>query len=101
MKTDVYAFGCLYYAVRLTPTFTLYIKPLPAKTFFDTSPFQEKRGLFEIMRAVLSGARPCQQENPRMEDDAWNLVQSCWERNPSDRPPMERIVAMLSRRADP
>jgi hypothetical protein len=48
------------------------------------------------MRAVLSGARPRRLENPRMEDDTWNLLQSCWERNPSERPPMERIVAMMT-----
>ena len=71
-----------------------------AKTFFDASPF-EKRGPFGIMRAILSGESPRRPENPRMEDDTWNLLQSCWERNPSDRPPMKRIVAMLSRRADP
>ena len=82
--------------VRSFSKLTLCIEPRLAKTFFGTNPFQEKKGFFEIMRAVLSGARPGRLENPRMEDDRWDLLQSCWEQNPSERPPMERIAAMLT-----
>ena len=77
------------------PIFTLYIEPRPAQTFFGTIPFQEK-GVLEVMRAVPNGVRPCRLENPRMEHETWNLLQRCWEQIPSDRPPMERIVAMLT-----
>ena len=81
--------------VRSFPKCAPYIKPYPTKTFFDTSPF-EKKGPFGTMRAVLSGESPHRPEKPRMEDVTWNLLQSCWERIPAGRPPMERIVAMLT-----
>ena len=95
-KTDVYAFGCLYYTVRLRFSKTYsYIKPCPGQIFFDTVPFQGKNNP-QIMRLVSKGVRPDRLENPRMEDDTWNVIQNCWKQRPSSRPPMETIVAMLT-----
>ncbi|KAF8720159.1 hypothetical protein AX14_011259 [Amanita brunnescens Koide BX004] len=77
-KTDVYAFGCLYYTI-----------------FFDAVPFHGKTKL-QALRLVIEGVLPDRLENPRMEDDTWNVIQNCWKRKPSSRPPMETIVAMLT-----
>ncbi|KAF8349572.1 kinase-like domain-containing protein, partial [Amanita rubescens] len=74
MPTDVYAYGCLYYAM-----------------FFDVKPFHGMNH-YQIMRSVTSGLRPERLENPRLEDDAWNLIQSCWKAGPSERPTMEQIL---------
>ncbi|KAF8331184.1 kinase-like domain-containing protein [Amanita rubescens] len=77
MKTDIYAFGYLYYAI-----------------FFDTVPFQGKTD-YQITRLVTAGMRPDRLENPEMEGDTWNLIQSCWKSLPLERPTMEQIVQML------
>jgi len=77
MQIDVYAFGCLYYAI-----------------FFDTVPFHGKNN-FQIMRLVKSGKRPDRHEQPRIDDCTWNLIQSCWESDPSKRPTLDRIVETL------
>ncbi|KAF8351824.1 kinase-like domain-containing protein, partial [Amanita rubescens] len=77
VKTDVYAFGCLYYAI-----------------FFDTVPFKGKVE-YQIMRLVASEERPDRLESPRMEDSTWNLIQDCWKGDPSQRPLMKQIVEKL------
>ncbi|KAF8689674.1 hypothetical protein AX14_003217 [Amanita brunnescens Koide BX004] len=78
MKTDVYAFGCLYYAI-----------------FFDVVPFQ-LRSDSQIIRLIMSGKRPKRLDYPRMEDNAWNLIQSCWKPKGSERPTMDNIVKTLT-----
>jgi len=77
-ETDVYAFGCFYYA-----------------TFFDTIPFHGSNGL-QVMQLVTKGIRPKRLTSPRMEDRTWNLIQSCWQSNFSERPTMEQILAILT-----
>ncbi|KAF8624017.1 hypothetical protein AX14_011839 [Amanita brunnescens Koide BX004] len=78
MQTDVYAYGCLYYAI-----------------FFDTVPFEKAHNLL-IMRLVTDGMRPDRLDSPAMEDKTWNLISSCWKPNPSKRLTMEQVVKLLS-----
>ncbi|KAF8332137.1 kinase-like domain-containing protein [Amanita rubescens] len=78
METDIYAFGCLYYAI-----------------FFDAVPFHEASS-FQIMRLVMDGKRPLRLESPPMDTNTWNLVQSCWETIPSKRLKIEQIRKLLT-----
>ncbi|KAF8337721.1 kinase-like domain-containing protein [Amanita rubescens] len=78
METDVYAFGCLYYAI-----------------FFDAVPFREATG-FQIVPLLMSGKRPDRLESPQMDDNTWNLIRSCWESIPSKRPKIEQIMESLT-----
>jgi hypothetical protein len=59
--------------------------------FFDTLPFQGKNDC-QVMRLVTSGMRPERLESPRIGDNTWNLIESCWKSNPGERPTMEQIV---------
>jgi len=77
METDVYAFGCLYYA-----------------TFFDSTPFHDKTE-HQIVRLVIQGKRPDRLESPRMEDDTWDLILRCWEPIPSKRSTIVDIATAL------
>ncbi|KAF8337722.1 kinase-like domain-containing protein [Amanita rubescens] len=77
-KPDIYAFGCLYYAI-----------------FFDAVPFHEASS-FQIMRLVMDGKRPLRLESPPMDTNTWNLVQSCWETIPSKRLKIEQIRKLLT-----
>ncbi|KAF8659931.1 hypothetical protein AX14_007498 [Amanita brunnescens Koide BX004] len=78
MKTDVYAYGCLYYAI-----------------FFDVVPFQGKNQ-FQIMTSVAKRELPDRLKSPEMEDNTWNLIQNCWKSRPSERTTMDEIVEMLT-----
>jgi serine/threonine protein kinase len=94
METDVYAFGCLYYAVCRVIWFNSTLNDVLAQIFFDTVPFHGKRD-FQIIRLVTKGVRPERLENPIMEEHLWNLVQRCWTSTASERPTMEEIMATL------
>jgi serine/threonine protein kinase len=94
MQTDVYAFGCLYYAVRLLcPTGLRRLKL--EQIFFDSVPFETANN-FLIMRFITDGIRPDRLESPAIDDQTWNLISNCWEANPSKRPTMEQIMNSLS-----
>ncbi|KAF8351797.1 kinase-like domain-containing protein, partial [Amanita rubescens] len=77
METDVYAFGCLYYA-----------------TFFGIVPFHDKTE-FQIVRLSMDGKSPDRLESPEMADETWNLIQICWKSKPSERPTMDEIVETM------
>jgi len=81
METDVFAYGCLYYA-----------------TFFDSAPFNGKTDI-QIVRLVTNGKRPARLESPSMEDDTWRLIERCWEPIPSERLMIKDIVTVLASRA--
>ncbi|KAF8338411.1 kinase-like domain-containing protein [Amanita rubescens] len=72
--TDVYAFGCLYYAM-----------------FFGTMPYQEENDS-QIAKLVTSGVQPGRLSSPPMDDGIWDLIQRCWRYIPSERPTMEQIM---------
>ena len=94
VQTDVYAFGCLYYAVRPKRSLTYSVSfsnDLSTQIFFDTIPFVEKNE-YQIMRLVTAGVRPPRLDSPRMEDSTWELILHCWKAKPSERPGMEQIL---------
>jgi len=68
-----------------------HTKRWPVQIFFDVNPFQGMNH-YQIMRSVTSGVRPDRLENPNLEDEAWNLIQSCWKPQPSERSTMEQIL---------
>ncbi|KAF8351812.1 kinase-like domain-containing protein [Amanita rubescens] len=76
-KTDVYAFGCLYYAI-----------------FFNTIPFYDIDD-FQNVLPITGGKRPARLQRPEMNDMTWKLLQSCWKSIPSERPTMAEIVETL------
>ncbi|KAF8340969.1 kinase-like domain-containing protein [Amanita rubescens] len=77
-ETDMYAFGCLYYAV-----------------FFGILPFQDKSEA-QITWLVASGRHPSRLDQPRIDDGVWNLIERCWMRNSSERPTIERLISAHS-----
>ncbi|KAF8321905.1 kinase-like domain-containing protein [Amanita rubescens] len=77
-KSDVYAFGCLYYEIQ-----------------FDTIPFQGANEI-QIVKLVSSrGKRPPRLEKPPLSDRAWKLIKQCWVKEAVRRPAMEDIVEKI------
>ena len=66
-----------------------------AQIFFDTAPFDGNSDL-QIMRLVTNGGRPDRLQSPQMENETWDLIQSCWNAKPSERPTMRQIVRTLT-----
>ncbi|KAJ7130868.1 kinase-like domain-containing protein [Mycena filopes] len=79
--SDVYAFACVCYEI-LT----------------ENVPFHEERNDMAVMFRVLDGARPSRPAlcmgSPRL-DNLWQLIESCWQQKPEDRPTAVQIVQRL------
>jgi len=76
--SDVYAFGCLYYQIH-----------------YDAMPFAGRRGP-QIIFLVSRGILPPRQDEPPLSDGAWDIIQRCWTRKPSERPRMKDVVESLT-----
>ncbi len=71
-----------------------FTEQLPAQIFFNTAPFLDKSDL-QILGLVTKGVRPERLNSPRIDDNTWNLITSCWLCNPSERLTMDVIVKKM------
>ncbi len=95
MPTDVYAFGSVFYAVS-TATYELVRLIKLVQTYFDTVPFQGK-SVYQISLIVTDGKHhPTRLDSPTMEDSTWDLIMSCRESSPSQRPKMDDVVQKMT-----
>ncbi|KAF8730341.1 hypothetical protein AX14_005640 [Amanita brunnescens Koide BX004] len=76
-KSDVYAFGCLYYEIH-----------------HDAMPFAGKTEMI-IVKHHAQGLHPRRLQEPPLSDEAWELIRSCWTRKPSDRPGIEEVTEKM------
>jgi hypothetical protein len=97
--TDVYAFGCLYYAVSLSIDPSARVTRL-VQIFFNSVPYYGELP-FRIGWLVTRRELPPRLENPEMEGSTWDLIGKCWEWEPSNRPKMEEIVEMITSFIEP
>jgi len=91
--TDVYAFGCLYYAVSLLTDPSARVTGL-VQIFFSSVPYEGEL-LFRIGWLVTTGERPPRLEKPKMQESLWKLINNCWNSQATERPPMNQIVEMV------
>ncbi|KAF8351860.1 kinase-like domain-containing protein [Amanita rubescens] len=80
-KSDVYAFGCLYYEVS-APVVGLPFVGLDAQRI-------------QIVKLVSRGKRPPRLDKPPLSDRAWKLIKRCWVKEAVRRPAMEDIVEKI------
>ncbi|KAF8328471.1 kinase-like domain-containing protein [Amanita rubescens] len=76
-KSDIYAFGCLYYEIQ-----------------FNTIPFKGMNEL-QIARLICQGKRPPRMDEPPLSDKAWRLIKRCWMKEAVRRPAMENILERM------
>ena len=93
-KSDVYAFGCLYYEVRKIKGADAFAEQWTTQVYYDAIPFAGKTDV-QIMRLHSRGAHPPRLDLPPLSDHAWELIQSCWAREASKRPGMDVIRAWM------
>ncbi|KAF8339478.1 kinase-like domain-containing protein, partial [Amanita rubescens] len=76
-KSDVYAFGCLYYEIH-----------------YDQISFAGEEEL-RIKELVSKGELPLRLDEPSLSDGAWDLIQSCWIKQAVDRPGMKEVLGRM------
>ncbi|KAF8340787.1 kinase-like domain-containing protein, partial [Amanita rubescens] len=75
--SDVYAFGCLFYEI-----------------YYDSIPFAGKSDM-QILTLVSRGVLPPRLAEQPLRDEAWDLIQRCWTREPLKRPTMEEVMTSM------
>ena len=91
-KTDIYAFGCLYYEVR-NPSVEPQSRYLCVQIHFNSLPFGSNT--FYAVQQVKEGKRPPRKPNPPLGDEAWNLIGRCWDQDPGRRPTIDEVVEIM------
>lgn len=80
--SDVYAFGMLAFEI-----------------FTDEIPFLSLKATLhgQIMLRVLQGVRPSRTSDQqfRISDTMWQIIENCWVRDPMERPPVAWIVQRI------
>ncbi|KAJ7889877.1 kinase-like domain-containing protein, partial [Mycena olivaceomarginata] len=77
--SDVWAFGCISGEVRTSPSLPLRIPT--TTTQLSNKPYQ---------------TRPSDKQGTLMPDRLWELIQWCWDYDPSARPPVQVIVDVVA-----
>ena len=100
-KSDVYAFGCLYYEVGNTGVLTWFpiwlcldIEWIDVQIQFGVVPF-EGVPVLQLATDVLGGKRPRPMDKPPLGDKAWKLIKRCWASEVIRRPAMENILERM------
>ena len=58
---------------------------------FDCLPFGEAV-YFYVMNQVMRGRRPRRQADPPLREEAWKLIERCWDQDPGIRPSMDDVA---------
>ena len=48
------------------------------------------------IQQVKRGERPPRMPNPPLEDEAWNLIERCWDHDPIKRPSIDDVVDIMN-----
>ncbi|KAF8186928.1 kinase-like domain-containing protein, partial [Mycena galopus ATCC 62051] len=89
--SDVYAFGCVCYEVRLHSL----AKTFPIMILTGKAPLYEIPRDVTVLIRVLEGIRPSRPETISADDKLWLLMQDCWREKSCHRPSISEIVRRL------
>ncbi|KAL0069535.1 Rho guanine nucleotide exchange factor [Marasmius tenuissimus] len=95
--SDVYAYACVCYEVRLRTTIeTPNNLTQPRQIFTGLHPFPELPNEMAVAFNVAQGKRPSRPENtPRLTNPMWALMESCWDALPTSRPTADQVCNIV------
>ena len=94
---DVFAFGSLIVAVRLSPISCIVLcHKVPLQVMTNDAPYRGRNPIQILSRIMKDGhSRILDSLSGIISDDILNLVRRCWAHNPNSRPSMGEVVAVL------
>ena len=69
---------------------TIVLTPIP-KIHFGCLPFAKGDDI-RVISQVINGHRPQRLSEPPLREEAWKLIDKCWDQDPGKRPSMDDVV---------
>ena len=100
IASDIYAYACVCYEVRRPTVLSVFLFLNAWQIFSGQLPFHDIKNDYRVMAAVTKGARPSRPLHDLsrirgLDDAVWNIIESCWSQEPSDRWSTSQIVESL------
>ncbi|KAH8832201.1 kinase-like domain-containing protein [Flagelloscypha sp. PMI_526] len=94
-KRDIYAFACTILEVCILCP---YIQQLMTslKVYTQKRPFPNHPNDAAVCFDVAQGRRPIRPSQGDFHDDLWDIVQMCWDQNPTSRPESSFVLDSLT-----
>lgn len=102
LASDVYSFGIVCVEVSINLDSSPIITHTSIEIYTCEKPFHAHTNDNHVRKIVGAGGRPEKPSDPLkaiMDDDLFDLVCSCWQHQPSDRPPISTVLQQLRDRA--
>lgn len=93
-KSDVYAFGRLYYEVGNNIRSSNLLSLVIVQIHYNQTPFAGEEDL-RNKELVSKGELPPRLDEPPLSDGAWDLIQSCWIKQAADRPAIKEVLERM------
>jgi serine/threonine protein kinase len=94
---DIYAYGCLCYAVRHVLDARLSILRLHFQVCTGRTPFQGKElAIVSLLEKRMRPPRPWKKVDcigVPPDDQLWSLIERCWRQDPGERPHISNVLA--------
>jgi serine/threonine protein kinase len=96
-ETDVWSFSMTIVEVRLSRS-RVFSKLIMDRwqVLTGSKPFSHIVSDMKVFLQVVNGRRPERNRCKQINDDVWNMLQRCWNREPSQRPSMATLMQFFS-----
>ena len=101
-ETDVWAFSMTVLEVRLPCCSALSSLTINYwQIYTESKPFSNIENIIRVALFVVNGGRPDRYRCVQINDELWNMLQKCWNMNPSQRPSMASLARFFAEQVTP